>query len=197
MGVSPDRPAGIQWSPIWISLALWAIFTVYWSVAARGAAATKTSESPRSRAVHELLLNAGLLLLFAPVPGLRARWIPGGPVWVGAALCYQALSLALMIWSRRHLGRNWSGAITEKVDHELVRSGPYRFLRHPIYTGFLGMYLGTAAVSGELHALIGFAFALVAYARKIPLEERNLRNVFGPAYDDYRRHSWALIPGLF
>ncbi|HTM58034.1 MAG TPA: isoprenylcysteine carboxylmethyltransferase family protein [Candidatus Udaeobacter sp.] len=190
------RP-GFHWSPLWISVLFWLIFNVYWTVAALKAAPTRRAESQGSRRIHELLLNWALLLLFIPVPGLRARWLPDSPWIVDAALVLQALSLALMIWSRRHLGRNWSGAITEKVDHELVRSGPYRILRHPIYTGFLGMYLFTAAVSGELHALLGVVIAIIAYARKIPMEEQNLDSVFGDAYAEYRKTSWALVPGIY
>jgi protein-S-isoprenylcysteine O-methyltransferase Ste14 len=98
--------------------------------------------------------------------------------------------------ARRHLGRHWSHAVTEKVDHELVRSGPYRWVRHPIYTAMLGMYLGTALVSGELHALIAVAIVIAAYVRKIRLEERLLERVFGADFREYRRHSRALIPGV-
>ena len=190
------RPA-FGWSPLWISAALWIAFMVYWSASARSVAATKSAESPRSRQIHELMLNLSLLLLFIRVPGLKQRWVPAMLAVVIAGLLLQALSLGLMIWARRRLGRNWSGAITEKVDHELVRSGPYRILRHPIYTGLLGMYAGTALVSGELHALIAVVIAVIAYARKIPMEERHLDSVFGGAYAEYRKKSWALIPGIF
>ena len=114
-----------------------------------------------------------------------------------AGIAAQALSLALMIWSRRHLGRNWSGEISKKENHELVRSGPYRALRHPIYTGMLGMYLGTAMVAGRLHALLGFVLAAIAYVGKIPMEEKNMRELFGADYDEYARKSWALVPPIF
>ncbi len=100
----------------------------------------------------------------------------------------------LAIAARRTLGRNWSGAITEKTDHELIRSGPYRLVRHPIYTAIIGMFLGTALVSGDVHAFLGTVVMAAAYARKIRLEERNLAAVFGPRYDDYRRTTRALIP---
>jgi protein-S-isoprenylcysteine O-methyltransferase Ste14 len=61
----------------------------------------------------------------------------------------------------------------------------------------LSLYLGTAIVSGELHALIGWVLALLAYLRKIRLEEANLMKAFGAEYQDYRRDSWGLLPGLF
>lgn len=190
------KPA-FGWSPLWISAAMWLAFLVYWSAAAKDASAAKSSESLKSRQLHANLLNLALLLLFLRVPGLKTRWLPVAAFVVPIGLALHAGCAMLGVWARRHLGRNWSGAITQKVDHELVRSGPYRFVRHPIYTAMLGMYLGTAMVSGELHALLAVAIVAAAYWRKIRLEESNLREVFGAAYDEYRRKSWALIPGVF
>jgi protein-S-isoprenylcysteine O-methyltransferase Ste14 len=190
------RPA-FGWSPLWISAALWIAFIGYWSAAAKDASAAKSAEPSSSRQLHQNLLNVALLLLFLRVPGLKARWVPASIYLVVAGLALHVAFALLAVWARRHLGRNWSGAITEKVDHELVRSGPYRFLRHPIYSAMLGMYLGTAVVSGEVHALIAVAIVVAAYWRKLRLEKRHLREVFGAAYDDYRGASWALIPGLF
>ena len=82
----------------------------------------------------------------------------------------------------------------QKADHELIRTGPYRFVRHPIYTAIIGMFFGTALVSGDLHAFLAAGVITVAYARKIRLEERNLSHVFGARYDEYRRTTRALIP---
>jgi len=107
------------------------------------------------------------------------------------------MGLALAIWARRCLGRYWSGEITIKVEHRLICSGPYKILRHPIYTALLSLYAGTAMVSGELHALIGLVLVILAYLRKIRLEEANLMKAFGGDYGDYRRETWALLPGLF
>ena len=116
---------------------------------------------------------------------------------MAAGLAVEAIGLFLTIWARRHLGRNWSGEITIKVDHQLIRSGPYKLLRHPIYTGLLTMYAGIAIVTGEWLAIIGFAMVAFAYWRKIRLEEANLKIAFGAEYDAYRRATWALLPGLF
>jgi len=114
-----------------------------------------------------------------------------------AGLAVEAIGLFVAIWARRHLGRNWSGEITIKVDHQLVRSGPYKLLRHPIYTGLLAMYAGIAIVTGEWLGMVGFAMAVFAYWRKIRLEEANLKVAFGAEYDAYRRETWALGPGCF
>ena len=147
-------------SPLWASAALWILFIGNWSTAAKKSAPTRDSESRASRRVHERLQNAALLLLFIPIPGLRFRFVPDTASIVLAGLAVHLLSFLLALWSRRHLGRNWSGAITIKVDHQLIRTGPYRLIRHPIYTGMLGMYVGTALVSGQLHALM--AVVLIA-----------------------------------
>ena len=183
--------------PVWASAGLWVLFIAYWSAAAKNAAPTKSSESVASRQLHQLLMYGALLLALLPVPGLRLRWLPDAPwIEVPVGLAVQVGSALLAVWARRHLGRNWSGAITSVVGHQLVRTGPYRLIRHPIYSGMLGMFLGTAVVSGELHALVAFVIIAAAYWRKIRLEEAHLRNVFGAEYEEYRKKSWALIPML-
>ncbi len=189
--------ARILSTPLTISALLWIAFQVYWGVAARNSASTVRSESAKSRAFHQNLLMASLLLLFVPLPFLNWRVLPSGAGWVVAGLALHAASFGLAIVARRTLGRNWSGAITQKAEHELIRSGPYRVVRHPIYTAMLGMSAGTALVSGDLHAFIGVALLAAAYARKIRLEERNLDEVFGAAYDEYRASTWAILPPVY
>ena len=179
-----------------ISAALWILFVAYWSAAAKSAAPPVSQESRASRAVHTRLLNASLLLLFLPVPGLRGRFLPLTAWGVGSGLGLQAIGFAFAAWARRHLGRHWSGAVALASNHQLVRSGPYRLIRHPIYSAMFAMYVGTSLVSGELHALLALALLGAAYWRKIPQEERALSGVFGAEYESYRRETWALIPGL-
>ena len=174
----------------------WVILSVYWEHAAKTAAPAKSSESSPSRAVHVVLTNGAILLGVIQIPAIP-RFLPLNAPTLAIGLTISLLGLALAIWARRILGKHWSGRITIKVDHELIRTGPYRLIRHPIYTGILAMYTGTAIVSGSCLALLALAMALFAYARKIRLEEANLRTAFGPAYDSYSRESKALIPGLF
>jgi protein-S-isoprenylcysteine O-methyltransferase Ste14 len=179
------------------TVAIWVAFFAYWAAAARTAKPTQEVESGGSTVFHQTLLASALLLLFAPIPGLTGRFVPRSTaVWL-AGIVLQAASAALGIWARRHLGRNWAAEVRIAVDHQLVRSGPYRVVRHPIYTAMLGMFLGTAVSSGQLHALVGVALLMLAYVRKTRLEEQILREHFGPVYDDYRRDSWALVPWLY
>jgi protein-S-isoprenylcysteine O-methyltransferase Ste14 len=179
--------------PLMASAAIWIFFGIYWEIAAKNAAREKSSESSASRGLHVFMANVALLLLFIPVPGLTRRYLPAPQVFVPIGLTLQICALLLAIWARRHLGRNWSGKITIKEDHELVQSGPYRFVRHPIYTALLGMYAATALVSGEWHALLGFTLAAFAYWRKIRMEEANLAIAFGASWADYRRTTRPLL----
>jgi protein-S-isoprenylcysteine O-methyltransferase Ste14 len=172
------------------------LFSVYWEVAALSAAPAKNSESRFSRAVHVFLVNIAMLLVLAPIRGV-GRFLPVSTAIMSSGLAVMAAGTVLAIWARVYLGRNWSGEIAIKVEHQLIRSGPYRVLRHPIYTGLLAMYVGPAIVTGEWLAVIGVVMAGLAYWRKIRLEEAALDAAFGPDYDAYRRATWALVPGLF
>lgn len=140
------------------------------------------------------MLNGSLLLLFIPVPGLREQLIERTRIAVGLGV--QIVAGLLGVWGRRVLGRNWSGAISIVVGQKLVRSGPYRGLRHPMYTAMIGMAAGSAIVSGQVHALIGVLMISYAYWRKIRMEETALLAEFGAEYAEYRKSSWTLLPFL-
>ena len=174
----------------------WIIFSLYWEATKKNASAAICAESKASRFVHLFLTNAALLLVIFGTQGF-GRFLPISPLFMDAGLAVEAVGLFVAIFARRHLGRNWSGEITIKFDHQLIRSGPYRVLRHPIYTGILAMYAGTALVNGGWLALIGLGMASFAYWRKIRLEEANMVAAFGADYDAYRRETWALLPGLY
>lgn len=180
-----------------LSVGLWALFSIYWSIASKDRAPDRSSESFWSRQWHLLLVNAALLLLILPVPGLTYRFLPDSNWLVAVGLTAQALFVLLAVWARRHLGRNWSGEVRIAAGHQLVRSGPYRFVRHPIYSAVLGMYVGTALVSGQIHAPIALVMVTVAYWRKIRLEEQALGASFGVDHSLYRESTWVLIPGIY
>jgi len=174
----------------------WLVFSVYWEIAGKRAAKATRSESGLSRGVHVMLVNVALLVTIAPIHGL-GRLLPLSNAGMTTGLAMEVSGLCFAIWARVRLGRNWSGEISIKEDHELIRSGPYRWLRHPIYTGLLTMYVGTALVTGERLAIGGMAMAALAYWRKIRLEEENLHVAFGAEYEGYRRATWALVPGVY
>ena len=95
------------------------------------------------------------------------------------------------------LGANWSSWVTFKENHELIRSGPYRSVRHPIYSGLLLLLLGTILAMGRLQGFIGLAGGFLAIWVKLSQEEAIILKHFGPLYQDYKAHTKALIPGVF
>ncbi len=186
--------ARIRATPFTISALLWIAWNVYWSVAAKKTASSVRSESARSRAFHQYLLLLAFFLLFAPLPLLDRRLLPPGAIWVVLGLALQVGFFGLAISARRTLGRNWSGAITEKVDHELIRSGPYRFVRHPIYTAIIGMFLGAALVSGDAHAFLAVAVIVVAYRERFASKSATSRKSLVAATTSTVAKRAALIP---
>ena len=105
-----------------------------------------------------------------------------------------AAGLAFAVWARVHLGRNWSGSVTVKAGHELIRTGPYGYVRHPIYTGLIAALLGTAITSGTVRAAVGFAIMVVAFLYKLRLEEAFMRETFPEEYPRYAAVVPRLIP---
>jgi|SRR5579872_1445336 len=193
-------PAG-GWGPfppaMLVSAALWVGFSIYWSIAATNRAPSRSGESIVSRQFHVIAVNVALVVLLVPIPGLIRRIVADTIALHILGLTVQAAFIGLAIWARRHLGSNWSGEVRIAHTHELVRSGPYRYVRHPIYTALVGMYIGTALVSGQIHALAALGIVLLAYWRKIRLEEQALSAAFPSDHERYRRDTWAWIPGLY
>ena len=181
----------------WFFPILWLIFIAFWIAMARGGKAVVARESPYSRLSHYLPLAIGVYLLAAPhvpVAGLNDRFAPLAlwPVRLGAALTLAGVALA--IWARMLLAGNWSSDFTLKRDHELIVAGPYRWVRHPIYTGILLAMVGTALAVGEWRAALAVVFAIAAFWRKLTIEEAGMRRQFGEAYADYAARVPALIP---
>jgi protein-S-isoprenylcysteine O-methyltransferase Ste14 len=177
--------------------ALWLAWALYWCAAALNNKTTQRREPAGSRLFHVICLLLGAVLIGwhdMPWPWLSRRLWPASLTlyWIGVALLVGGLGFA--VWARVHLGRNWSGAVTVKQDHELIRSGPYALVRHPIYSGLLLALLGTVLASGTLRALIGLALIVTAVARKVRTEESFMRETFGADYERYRQQVPALIP---
>ena len=176
---------------------LWWGWGLYWMLAAMGNKATRRHESLASRLAHLLPLALGAALIAWPQPRWSALawrlWPPSPPAyWIGVALVIAGLALA--IWARVHLGTNWSGTVTIKQGHELIRSGPYAYVRHPIYTGLIAALLGTTVASGTVHAAIGLAIIVLSFVRKLHTEEDFMRETFPGEYQRYSAEVPALIP---
>ena len=177
---------------------MWGLWALYWWVASANVKHAVRRESFASRVTHIAPLAIAALLLFDGrgilFPPLAVRLLPraGWVFWTGAVLT--AAGLLFTVWARLHLGSNWSGIVTIKKEHELVETGPYRIVRHPIYTGLLLAFAGSAVARGDVRAVLALAIAFAALWRKLKLEERWLGEEFGDAYEAYRRRVAALVP---
>jgi protein-S-isoprenylcysteine O-methyltransferase Ste14 len=181
----------------WLFAFLWLVFIAVWIAMARGGKAVAERESVYSRLSHYLPLAIAIYLLAAPhvpVAALNDRFAPLS-LWLvqfGAALTFAGIAFA--IWARVWIAGNWSSDVTLKRDHELIVAGPYRWVRHPIYTGILVALLGTALAIEEWRGLLAVLLAAAAYWRKLRIEEAVMRRQFGEAYARYAERVPALIP---
>lgn len=177
---------------------LWTALSIVWLVSALMAKRSVQRQTIASRLQQSILVTTAFYLLFGHGLGphwLRQRVLPGSNIallWAGLILT--ATGVAFAILARFWIGRNWSGTITIKEQHELIQSGPYCIVRHPIYTGLLLAYLSTAVVHGELRGFVGFFLLLLGFGLKLRMEETFMVQQFGNAYLDYKRRVKALVP---
>jgi protein-S-isoprenylcysteine O-methyltransferase Ste14 len=177
----------------------WAALGLYWIVSALGTKKTAVNEDSAIRVTRLSILGLTLLLLLThklSIGPLAHRFIPLSPkiTWFGVGLT--ALGVALAIWARAILGRNWSDKVVLKVDHELIRRGPYRYLRHPIYTGVLLAVAGTALAVGKWSGIIALLLLGTTYSLKAMREEELLATNFGEAFADYKKQTGFFLPRL-
>jgi protein-S-isoprenylcysteine O-methyltransferase Ste14 len=179
---------------------VWIIFLIYWQIKAVNTKSTQRLESASSRILRSLVFLAAIVLLSTtriPLPWLyRPLWRQGLlSFWLGAAITVGGLLFA--VWARAHLGRNWSRSVTIKQDHELISTGPYAVVRHPIYTGILAGFLGVAIAISEVRGFVVCALIFLVFWIKFSMEERWMRSQFGETYATYVRRTAALVPYLF
>lgn len=180
---------------------IWAALGLYWLWSARRVKTASRREPLwlRFGKYWLPLIIAGALLGPGDWYGdswLKLRFLPEAD-WIKVLGCVLALAGALLAcWARRMLGDNWSVAVQLKQDHELVERGPYRWMRHPIYSGLLLAFVGTAVLIGEVRAGIALAIIAASFWYKLRIEERWLGEQFGAAYADYKARVKALVPGM-
>jgi protein-S-isoprenylcysteine O-methyltransferase Ste14 len=177
--------------------ALWLGWLLYWIIAAISAKPIRRHEGFISRLSHLIPLTLGLALLVPrhlPFTLLTARVVPLNAAWFWVGFVLIASGLTIAVAARVWLGGNWSSVVAVKLEHELIRSGPYRWVRHPIYTGLLVALLGSVVAQGEVRGLVALALFIVAILRRMALEERFLEEEFGGAYSRYRREVPGLVP---
>jgi protein-S-isoprenylcysteine O-methyltransferase Ste14 len=178
---------------------LWALFGLYWLVSALNRKKTKRRESVAQRLLYVLPLMFAFYLLYHSGFGrgwLGTRFVPDTPLVRWIAVLITAAGVAVAFWARFHLGSNWSGVVTLKENHELIRTGPYRTIRHPIYTGILLAFLGNVVLIGQVRGLIGLAIIGASFYIKARREESFLAQEFGPNFNEHTQHTGMFLPKL-
>lgn len=182
-----------------IDLFPWYVFAAYWAISALRVKRTKAAEASADRFATLAVMIVAFFLLFDDrlrTGPLDRRFLPEDAwiAWTGVVIT--SFGVAVAVWARYCLGQYWSARVTLKEGHRLINSGPYRFVRHPIYTGmFLGA-VGRALTLGQWRAAVAVALILVTHARKALREESLLTKEFGDEYAAYRRRTGFLFPRL-
>jgi protein-S-isoprenylcysteine O-methyltransferase Ste14 len=178
----------------------WMALIVVWVVGALRTKRTIQSQSRGSQLLYTVILIAGVCLIFAKQSGIP--WLDHQlyPVTVPIALVgllAVLMGVAFSVWARLMLGGNWSNRVTVKENHTLVRTGPYRIVRHPIYSGILLGMLGSALQRGGIRCFVGVLICGFSFWLKTRAEERFMVQSFGEQYLQYRHRVKALAPFIF
>ena len=178
----------------------WIALIVVWVVGALRTKRTIQSQSSASQLLYTAILIAGVYLIFAKQSGIP--WLDHQlyPVTVPIALVgllAVLMGVAFSVWARLMLGGNWSNRVTVKENHTLVRTGPYRIVRHPIYSGILLGMLGSALQRGGIRCFVGVLICGFSFWLKTRAEERFMVQSFGEQYLQYRHRVKALAPFIF
>ena len=179
----------------WTIPILWLLWLGYWWFEARNTARARKSESLLTAVVYRGATVVAIVLIF----GLKRQRIELWPTNIpllGIAVILMLCGFAFAIWARRHIGRFWSARVTLKEGHQLIESGPYSLVRHPIYSGLLLSMAATVMTIGTVQSVCGYAFLVGALVFKLAAEERLLAANFGEAYQKYQKRVKALIPGV-
>ena len=171
----------------------WAAFWLYWLAAAFS---MKRGRVPWSRELRIRALIAVVVVLLVRVGAFRGHGLNTDPLRAAVGLVLFAVGLGFAIWARIHIGRNWGTPMTQKDEPELVTSGPYRLVRHPIYSGILAAGIGTAVALNWLW-LIAVALAGVYFLYSATVEERYLAEQFPDRYPMYAHSTKMLVPFVF
>jgi len=200
LGVAlPAEPSFHAHQAFGIAGRAWATWLIVWLAMAFFSKTTKRRESPRQRLEHVIPAVLGFLLIFRE--GFGSPWLTrtiflDNPALMLVCVGVTILGLLFAVWARLALGSNWSGTVTIKANHQLIRRGPYRFIRHPIYTGMLAALLATAITQQLLSGLLGFAVVFFALYRKARREESFLSQEFGEVFAEHREHTGMFLPRI-
>jgi len=181
---------------VWFFPAVWWAWVAYWYVSAIGVRRAKRVLSGGRRIAHIAEMAAAIWLL--STNRFQGTWLGTAILrpsiaqfWIGAAVT--VLGLGFSVWARVHIGEYWSGNVTLKEGHRLIRSGPYALVRHPIYTGILFGIIGSAIAIDQPRGVLAVAVVFISFLRKLRQEEAWLTEEFGEEYLRYKREVRALL----
>jgi protein-S-isoprenylcysteine O-methyltransferase Ste14 len=175
----------------------WIVLGVYWAVSALRRKPTKKEEHLVERLRHLVPVMVAFLLLSQADPSygwLGLRFVPESGTLSLLGIGLAAAGVAFAIWARWHLGANWSAAVSIREQHDLIRSGPYRAVRHPIYTGLLLAIMATVLIVGEFRALLAFAIVLASFYLKARKEDAWLAREFGETFESHAKQTGMFLP---
>jgi protein-S-isoprenylcysteine O-methyltransferase Ste14 len=179
---------------------LWMLVAIVWAVGLFVAKPAVRTQSSGSRLFEIALSFLGFSLVFGRYfrnGWLGMRFLPSSNLAGLVGLVLTFLGVGFAIWARLQLGGNWSGTVTVKRDHTLIRRGPYALVRHPIYSGFLLAILGVALIVGEYRCLLGLAVLFLDFLLKSSIEEPFMLEQFDGDYLTYQEQVKGLIPFVF
>jgi protein-S-isoprenylcysteine O-methyltransferase Ste14 len=168
----------------------WAAFWLYWLVSAFS---VKRGRIQWARELRIRALIVVVAILLVRLGAFRDHGLTTSPLRASLGLVIFALGLGFAIWARVHIGRNWGGPMTQKNEPELVTSGPYRLVRHPIYSGILVAGVGTAVALSWLWLTV-VALAGIYFVYSAVVEERYMTEQFPDAYPPYKRSTTMFVP---
>jgi protein-S-isoprenylcysteine O-methyltransferase Ste14 len=171
----------------------WVAFWVYWLAVSTGA---KPGQSRWMRFAGVRVAMILLVLLLLRFRVLKGHAITHDPLLWGIGLAVWVLGLGLAVWARIYIGRNWGMPMSTKDDPELVTTGPYRSIRHPIYTGIILGMVGTA-IAVSVYWLIAVVVLGAYFISSAVVEERNMTRLFPTTYPEYKHSTKMLIPFIF
>jgi protein-S-isoprenylcysteine O-methyltransferase Ste14 len=175
----------------------WIVLGVYWAVSALRQKPTKREEHFGERLRHLVPVMVAFLLLSqsdASYGWLGLRFVPESETLSLLGLLLAGAGVPFAIWARWHLGANWSAVVSIREHHDLIRTGPYRAVRHPIYTGLLLAIMGSALIVGEFRALLAFAIVLASFYLKARTEDAWLAREFGETFEAHARQTGMFLP---
>jgi protein-S-isoprenylcysteine O-methyltransferase Ste14 len=178
---------------------IWLAWVISWVAASFWSGRTKTHVRTRNSWVYRLPILLGAILLSPWAPAALGEKPLYNPSEVGTYILAAVVLLGISFtwWARIHLGHFWSNAITHKEDHNIIESGPYGMVRHPIYTGLILAILATGAAVATAASLLGALLISFGEWQKARMEEKFLTAELGPAaYESYRRRVPMIVPFL-